>query len=169
MQKNYTFRAIAATITLSFTSVAITSSANAAPPQKDSAAEEELSPYGDDIKSLTQPGTNVSCCDRSDCRSVDFYVNSDHHYVARIRPFDPRTGQGFPGGDGKFHEVPEKAVIPEDKRPLLPFALACWRAPNVYYPTTEFMCFTPPAVVMNSPDNHILADQNRKREAGHRT
>lgn len=155
-------------MTLSFASAVIAPPANAAPPQKDSAAEQELSPYGSDIRGLKQPSTGTSCCDLSDCRSVDFYVNQDHHYMARIMPFDPKTGQGFAGGDGEYHEVPDKAVIPENKRPLIPFALACWRAANLFDPSARFKCFTPPAVVKNSPDNHNLFSESRRRGTSYR-
>lgn len=67
--------------------------------------------------------------------------------------------QGFPGGDGEYHEVPDKAVIPENQRPLIPFALACWRAAD-FMVAGGFLCFTPPAVVENKPNNHNLFSKN---------
>jgi hypothetical protein len=127
---------------MSFSAAVITHDAKASPPEEGTKAYEELAPYGADIKGMKLPGHSTGCCDLSDCRSVKAYVNRNGHYMVLIPRADKETGQGFDGGDDKYHEVPEAAVVPEDRRPRIPFDLACWAAPSLF-DKGGFYCFTP--------------------------
>jgi|SRR5215469_3729522 len=118
-----------------------TAPAPGAPPPPGSDARERLLPYSDAIKGLTQPGTGRGCCDLSDCRTVEIRINRNGSYEALIPPFNPETGDGFPGGPGRFLEVPPEVILPPDKRNRLPITVACWA--NWSHTTNGFLCFVP--------------------------
>src|SRR5271166_356142 len=126
-------------VTAMLTVAAWQSSAN--PPPPNSPAAQKLSPYQDAIRGLTQPGSGRSCCDLSDCRMVDVRIGNNGRYEALISPYDPRTGDGFPGGPGRYLEVPPEVVVPPEKRNGLPFSVACWA--NWSRHTNGFLCLTP--------------------------
>jgi len=118
---------------------ALPSSAN--PPPPDSTAAQKLSQYKDAIRGLTQPGSGRNCCDLSDCRMVDVRIGNKGRYEALISPYSPETGDGFPGGPGRYLEVPSQVVVPPEKRNGLPFSVACWA--NWSRHTNGFLCFSP--------------------------
>jgi|SRR5262249_33441924 hypothetical protein len=111
------------------------------PPPVGTIAAEKLAPYGDAIRGLLQPGSGRGCCDLSDCRMVDVRGGSSGHYEALISPYDPETGDGFPGGPGKYLEVPTEVVLAPEKRNGLPSAVACWA--RWARRTNGFLCLAP--------------------------
>jgi hypothetical protein len=111
------------------------------PPSPNSTAAQTLAPYADAIRGLTQPGSGRSCCDLSDCRMVDVRIGNNGRYEALISPYDSKTGDGFPGGPGRYLEVPPEVVVPPEKRNGLPISVACWA--NWSRQTNGFLCLTP--------------------------
>jgi hypothetical protein len=111
------------------------------PPPPDSTAAQKLRPYEDAIRRLTQPGSGRSCCDLSDCRMVDVRIGENGRYEALISPYNPATGDGFPGGPGRYLEVPPEVVVPPEKRNGLPVSVACWASWS--HRTNGFLCLTP--------------------------
>lgn len=111
------------------------------PPPTNSMAAQTLAPYADAIRGLTQPGSGRSCCDLSDCRMVDVRIGNNGRYEALISPYDSTTGDGFPGGPGRYLEVPPEVVVPPEKRNGLPISVACWA--NWSRQTNGFLCLTP--------------------------
>lgn len=85
-------------------------------------------------KSLKQPGTNVGCCDVSDCHNLE----SDHYKV-------DKNGKWSILIDSSWIEVPENVILKHKKNPT-GYAVACYYdssgdgdAKSVY-----FYCFVPP-------------------------
>ncbi|HEY2620748.1 MAG TPA: hypothetical protein VGI78_25655 [Acetobacteraceae bacterium] len=111
------------------------------PPPPGSAAAQKLGPYENAIRGLTQPGSGRSCCDLSDCRMVDIRIGDHGRYEALIPAYDPKTGDGFPGGPGRYLEVPPEVIVPPEQRKGLPFSVACWA--NWSRRTNGFLCLTP--------------------------
>ena len=111
------------------------------PPSPNSTAAQTLAPYADAIRGLTQPGSGRSCCDLSDCRMVDVRIGNNGRYEALISPYDSKTGDGFPGGPGRYLEVPPEVVVPPEKRNELPISVACWA--NWSRQTNGFLCLSP--------------------------
>ncbi|WP_146101622.1 hypothetical protein [Rhodopila globiformis] len=86
----------------------------AAPPPY---ADPALAPW---FRSLHQPRTNESCCDRSDCRTVQYRIVNGHY-------------QAFIGGEFArwqnppfaWVDVPEDAILHRHDNPTGE-AVACW-------------------------------------------
>jgi hypothetical protein len=89
-------------------------SARAAPPP---GADPELAPW---FKSLRQPKTELSCCDRSDCRTVQYRI-VDGHFQAFIGGEFARWQN--PPYD--WVDVPESSVLHRHDNPTGE-GVACW-------------------------------------------
>jgi hypothetical protein len=101
----------------------------AAPPPGSSDAI-DLAPYGDWIEHLQIPGTNSSCCSKSDCREVLWRIKGGR-YEAFI---DER----WIDSTNSWEVVPASAVIPPAKRG--PISMACWVWSHL---PSRFLCFSP--------------------------
>ncbi len=97
-----------------FRIVATTRPLRAAPPP---GADPELAPW---FKSLRQPKTELSCCDRSDCRTVQYRV-VDGHFQAFIGGEFARWQN--PPYD--WVDVPETSVLHRHDNPTGE-GVACW-------------------------------------------
>lgn len=86
----------------------------AAPPQ---GADPELAPW---FRSLRQPQTNISCCDRADCRTVQYRI-VDGHFQAFIGGEFPRW-QNPPFA---WVDVPDTSVLHRHDNPTGE-GVACW-------------------------------------------
>ena len=91
----------------------------AAPP---AGADPDLAPW---FKSLRQPQTNLSCCDRSDCRMVRYRIMNGH--------FQAFIGQEFarwqnPPND--WVDVPEASVLHRHDNPTGE-GVACWAGAKI--------------------------------------
>ena len=93
--------------------VAAVASAAAQPPAD---ADPALAPW---FRSLLQPGTEVSCCSVSDCRSTEYRIEHDH-YEALI--------------GGSWLAVPPDKVLQRTDNPT-GHAIVCWT------PQRGIMCF----------------------------
>ena len=71
------------------------------------------------FRSLTQPGTGMSCCSIADCRETDFRIIGDH-YEALIQ--------------GQWREIPADKVLARADNPT-GRAVVCWS------PALGIMCF----------------------------
>jgi hypothetical protein len=95
------------------------SSSRAAPPP---GADPNLAPW---FQSLRQPQTNLSCCDRSDCRTVRYRIIDGHF-------------QAFIGGEfGRWQnppyawvDVPENSVLHNHDNPTGE-GVACWAGARI--------------------------------------
>ena len=89
-------------------------SPRAAPPAD---ADPNLAPW---FRSLRQPNTGISCCDRSDCREVQYRIVNGHY-------------QAFIGGEFsrwqnppyQWMDVPESSVLHRHDNPTGE-GVACW-------------------------------------------
>jgi len=91
----------------------------AAPPPH---ADPDLAPW---FKSLRQPETNLSCCDRSDCRTVRYRI-VDGHFQAFI-------GEEFARWQNPPHawvDVPENSILHRDDNPTGE-GVACWAGSRI--------------------------------------
>jgi hypothetical protein len=92
---------------------------SAAPPAN---ADPTLAPW---FKSLRQPQTNLSCCDRSDCRAVRYRI-VDGHFQAFI-------GEEFARWQNPPHawvDVPEDSVLHRMDNPTGE-GVACWAGAKI--------------------------------------
>lgn len=71
------------------------------------------------FRSLTQPGTGISCCAEADCRQTEFRIDGDH-YEALVQ--------------GQWLRVPSDAVLKRTDNPT-GRAVVCWT------PSLGIMCF----------------------------
>jgi hypothetical protein len=99
-----------------------------------------MAQYGDAIRSLSQRN-GAPCCSESDCRPAQYRVNGEGRYEVFIRKLT-KDGSGWENGPDQWLEVPPARVTPPDRRPHLPFGLACWRAGYLFL-GGGFSCFTP--------------------------
>ncbi len=93
--------------------------ARAAPP---AGADPELAPW---FRSLRQPQTNLSCCDRSDCRTVRYRI-VDGRFQAFI-------GSEFARWQNPPHtwvDVPENSVLHRHDNPTGE-GVACWAGAQI--------------------------------------
>lgn len=86
------------------------------------------------FKSLTQPGTGISCCDVSDC------------HPARS---DWRNGQWWAEIEGKMTPIPPDKVLKQTS--ILENAVVCNSKPAAYYgsnapASSTIYCFVPPLI-----------------------
>jgi hypothetical protein len=91
----------------------------AAPPP---GADPDLAPW---FKSLRQPQTNLSCCDRSDCRTVRYRIMGGH--------FQAFIGDEFARWQNPPHawvDVPETSVLHQDNNPTGE-GVACWAGAKI--------------------------------------
>jgi hypothetical protein len=106
------------------------------PPPPGSSLAEDMAPYGDMIRSL-QNGGGRACCDESDCRPVRAELRNDGHWWVFV------SSTVFENGTNVWQQVPDWAIVPPERRPMLPWPLACWIwLPNITF--GAFQCFTPP-------------------------
>lgn len=96
---------------LPFISVILISLIAAAPPNPDPT----LGPF---FKGLKQPRSNASCCDLSDCRTVNYRMTAEGYEVY----IDRNT---FPGGPNEWIKVPKEVVLPPQTNPTGE-GIACW-------------------------------------------
>ncbi len=84
-------------------------------------------PISDWFKSLKQPGTEMSCCDVSDCRPVRYRAVKDGFdvYIAKSE---------FPHGTDAWEHVPASKVLRQRENPVGE-GVACWM------PMYGVMCF----------------------------
>ena len=87
----------------------------AAPPEN---ADPALGPF---FKSLKIPGTNISCCDMSDCRPVEIRINNSKIEIYT----DSKT---FSDGTNEWVGVPEGRVLSPRENPVGE-PIACWTKP----------------------------------------
>jgi hypothetical protein len=86
----------------------------AAPPEN---ADPNLAPW---FRSLRQPNTGISCCDRADCRAVQYRIVNGHY-------------QAFIGGEFsrwqnppyQWMDVPDSSVLHRHDNPTGE-GVACW-------------------------------------------
>ena len=91
----------------------------AAPPP---GADPDLAPW---FKSLRQPQTNLSCCDRSDCRTVRYRIVNGH--------FQAFIGEEFARWQNPPHawvDVPENSVLHREDNPTGE-GVACWAGSRI--------------------------------------
>lgn len=89
-------------------------------------------PYSAWFRSLTIPGTSLSCCSNADCRPVGFRTRNGH-YEAFIDKMQ------FTDGPDEWVRVPESKIIRDKPNPT-GSAQACWtRWGNV-------LCFVLPSM-----------------------
>jgi hypothetical protein len=94
----------------------------AAPPP---GADPDLAPW---FRSLHQPRTNLSCCDRSDCRTVQYRIVNGH--------FQAFIGGEFPRWQSPPYawvDVPDDSVLHRHDNPTGE-GVACWGG-------TKIICF----------------------------
>lgn len=105
----------------------------AAPPPPGTEQGELLAPYGDWVRSLTNPATNQGCCDLSDCRVVTARIRGN-----RYQAFIGRDAFGDSAPE-EWLDVPDEVVLHGGDNPVgLP--IACWRA-NRRPLLNGFFCF----------------------------
>jgi hypothetical protein len=109
-------------------------------PDPRSADGQLMGPYGDAIRSLTQRN-GAPCCSDSDCRPAKYRVNTAGRYEVFIGRLT-ENGSGWADGPNTWIEVPPERVTPPDRRPNIPFGLACWRSRYLFL-SGGFVCFTP--------------------------
>jgi hypothetical protein len=123
---------------MAFASTSRRSAADA--PGPDSADGQLMAPYRDAIRSLSQRN-GAPCCSESDCRPAQYRINGAGSYEVFIRQVS-KDGSGWEDGPNKWLEVPSERVTPPNRRPNLPFGVACWRFGRLYL-SGGFSCFTP--------------------------
>jgi hypothetical protein len=99
--------------------LACSSSSRAAPPP---GADPNLAPW---FQSLRQPQTNLSCCDRADCRTVRYRI-VDGHFQAFIGSEFGRW-QNPPYA---WVDVPENSVLHNHDNPTGE-GVACWAGARI--------------------------------------
>jgi hypothetical protein len=112
----------------------------AEPPESTSGDGQAMAPYRDAIRSLRQRN-GALCCSESDCRPAQYRVNGAGHYEVFVRKL-AADGSGWENGPDRWLEVPQDRVTPPDRRPNLPFGVACWQSGNLFI-SSGFVCFTP--------------------------
>jgi hypothetical protein len=112
----------------------------AEPPDPQSSDGALMAPYGDIVRSLTQRN-GATCCSESDCRPAQYRVNDAGNYEVYIRKLQ-KDGSGWENGPDKWVEVPGERVTPPNRRPHIPFGIACWRSIDLFL-SGGFSCFTP--------------------------
>jgi hypothetical protein len=113
---------------------------SAEPPDPMSGDGQTMAPYGDVIRSLRQRN-GAPCCSESDCRPAQYRVNRAGQYEVFVRKLT-KDGSGWENGPDKWLEVPAEQVTPPDRRPNLPFGLACWKSGYLFL-SGGFVCFSP--------------------------
>jgi hypothetical protein len=112
----------------------------AEPPDPNSADGQVMAPYREAIRSLSQRN-GAPCCSDSDCRPAEYRINGAGIYEVFIRKLTT-DGSGWEDGPDKWLEVPSERITPPDRRPNLPFGIACWKFGHMYL-SGGFICFTP--------------------------
>lgn len=105
----------------------------AEPPEAGTPQSDLLAPYGDWIRSLTNPTNGEGCCSLADCRAPLYRTTADG-YEAFI---DHST---YPRGPDKWLKVPDSVILhsPNDTG----LAIACWAS---WHKTDNgFYCFALP-------------------------
>jgi hypothetical protein len=69
-------------------------------------------------RSLTIPGTSLSCCSNADCRPVGYRTHGDHYQA-----FIDKTQ--FPDGPDEWVTVPNNKILRDKSNPT-GVAQACW-------------------------------------------
>lgn len=87
-------------------------SAGSAPPEN---ADPELAPF---FKSLKIPGTEISCCNLTDCRTVKIRINEK-----KLQVFI--DSKKFIGGTDTWVDVPENRILSPRPNPTGE-PVACW-------------------------------------------
>jgi hypothetical protein len=108
----------------------------ARPPPPASTQADDMAPYGGEIRALKN-AHGEQCCDVSDCRHVRAELRNDGHWWVLV------SHDAFPDGTDQWQVVPDEAIVRPERRPMLPWALACW----AWFPGLSrgvFQCFTPP-------------------------
>ena len=91
----------------------------AAPPAN---ADPELAPW---FRSLRQPETNMSCCDRSDCRMVRYRIMH-----GRIQAFIGQEFARWQNPPNDWVDVPESSVLHNHDNPTGE-GVACWAGARI--------------------------------------
>lgn len=91
--------------------------------------------YSDWFRSLRQPGTGASCCDISDCRSVEYRMTPDG-YQALITP---QTHGSVGATEPMWVDVPVVRILPIFSQTGR--AIACWT------PSAGIICFVKAAEI----------------------
>jgi hypothetical protein len=110
------------------------------PPDPNSEDGQLMAPYVGAVRALRQRD-GAFCCSESDCRPARYRVNAAGNYEVFVRGLT-RDGSGWEDGPDEWLEVPAERVTPPDRRPPIPFGLACWRARKSFR-SGGFTCFTP--------------------------
>jgi hypothetical protein len=109
-------------------------------PDPNSGDGQLMAPYRDAVRSLSQRN-GAPCCSESDCRPAQYRINGAGDYEVFIRELT-KDGSGWENGPNEWVEVPSERVTPPDRRPNLPFGVACWRSGHLFV-SGGFSCFTP--------------------------
>lgn len=91
----------------------------AAPPP---GADPDLAPW---FRSLRQPETNLSCCDRSDCRMVRYRIVN-----GRIQAFIGQEFARWQNPPNDWVDVPESSVLHNHDNPTGE-GVACWAGSRI--------------------------------------
>jgi hypothetical protein len=110
------------------------------PPDPKSGDGQLMAPYRDAVRSLSQRN-GAPCCSESDCRPAQYRINGAGGYEVFIRQLT-KDGSGWEDGPDEWLEVPSERVTPPERRPNLPFGVACWKFGHLFL-TGGFICFTP--------------------------
>jgi hypothetical protein len=94
----------------------------AAPPP---GADPDLAPW---YRGLRQPQTNLSCCDRSDCRAVQYRILNGH-----IQAFIGQEFAPWQNPPNDWVDVPETSILHPHDNPTGE-GVACWAG-------TRIICF----------------------------
>ncbi len=86
----------------------------AAPPP---GADPDLAPW---FRNLRQPETNLSCCDRSDCRTVRYRIVNGH-----IQAFIGQEFARWQNPPNTWVDVPETSILHNHDNPTGE-GVACW-------------------------------------------
>jgi hypothetical protein len=128
-------------ICVAFAALAPSSRRSAAdPPDPNSADGQLMAPYRGAVRSLSQRN-GALCCSESDCRPAQYRINGGGGYEVFIRKLTT-DGSGWEDGPDEWLQVPSERVTPPDRRPNLPFGVACWKFGRLYF-SGGFICFTP--------------------------
>jgi hypothetical protein len=128
---------------MAFLAAAITVPTHADAPPAGSLDAQVMGPYGDAIRNMKRPDTGTECCDKSDCRPVEYHIvtkKNETYYEVFIRKYS-EDGSGWPGGPNKWLRVPDAVIIPPPERNGLPVPTACWAHWNSV--NNGLLCFTP--------------------------
>ena len=93
--------------------------ARAAPPP---GADPDLAPW---FRSLRQPQTNLSCCDRSDCRMVRYRMVD-----GRIQAFIGQEFARWQNPPNDWVDVPETSILHRHDNPTGE-GVACWAGAKI--------------------------------------